>query len=85
MFYYFSFMSSLGLLLIVILTSIVLKNINDCLIILFIYLLMCIISIIGYFICKKIKSKNKGYFIYFSILFILSCIIHTILILTIVI
>ena len=85
MFYYFSFMSSLGLLLIVILTSIVLKNINDCLIILFIYLLMCIISIIGYFICKKIKSKNKGYFIYFSVLFILSCVIHTILILTIVI
>lgn len=85
LFYYFTFMCSLGILLVAILTSFLLKSIKECIIILIIYTVLSLVSILGAFICKKIKSKNKGYFIYFSVLFILSCVIHTILILTIVI
>jgi len=84
-FYYLSFMFSFGILLIAIITSFILKNVKECIIILIIYTVLSLVSILGDFICKKIKSKNKGYFIYFSVLFILSCVIHTILILTIVI
>lgn len=85
LFYYLTFMCSLGILLVAILTSFLLKSITECIIILIIYIVLSLVSILGTFICKKIKSKNKDYFLYFSILFILSCVIHTILILTIVI
>ena len=78
-------MFSFGILLIAIITSFIIKNVKECIIILIIYTVLSLVSILGAFICKKIKSKNKGYFIYFSVLFILSCVIHTILILTIVI
>lgn len=85
LFYYFSFMCSFGILLIAIITSFILKNVKECIIILIIYVALGIVSILGALICKKIKSNKKGYFVYFSILFILSCVIHAILTLALVI
>ena len=78
-------MCSFGILLIAIITSFILKNVKECIIIIIIYVALSIVSILGALICKKIKSNKKGYFVYFSILFILSCVIHAILTLVLVI
>lgn len=57
-FYYLSFMFSFGILLIAIITSFILKNVKECIIILIIYTVLSLVSILGAFICKKIKSKK---------------------------
>lgn len=77
LFYYFSFMCSIGILLIAILTPIILKNINGCLIILCMYILMSVLSLSGYLIYKKQNNQNKTIFVYFTILFVLSLIVHS--------
>lgn len=79
LFYYFSFMCSFAILLIAILTSIILKNINDCIIILIIYFVLSIVAIIGYFVCKKLKNNYKYIFGFFIILFLVSFIVNMIL------
>lgn len=72
LFYYFSFMCSLAILLITILSPFVLKNTKDCLAVLFIYTLLSSASLIGYFIQRKLGYRNKRIFGYFTILFLLS-------------
>lgn len=79
LFYYFSFMCSLGILLIAILSPIILKSTVDCLIILLIFALLSLISLIGYFIQRKLGYRNKRIFGYFTILFFLSLMIGLIL------
>lgn len=79
LFYYFSFMCSLGILLIAILSPIILKSTKDCLIILLIFALLSLISLIGYFIQRKLGYRNKRIFGYFTILFFLSLMIGLIL------
>lgn len=79
LFYYFSFMCSLGILLIAILSSFILKNINQCLIIIMVFMLLSILSVMGYLISKKYNYKYKKVFAYFSALFLLSLLIDLIL------
>lgn len=79
LFYYFSFMCSLGILLIAILSPIILKSTKDCLIILLIFALLSLISLIGYFIQRKLGYRNKRIIGYFTILFFLSLMIGLIL------
>lgn len=79
LFCYFSFMCSLGILLIAILSPIILKSTKDCLIILLIFALLSLISLIGYFIQSKLGYRNKRIFGYFTILFFLSLMIGLIL------
>lgn len=79
LFYYFSFMCSFGILLIAILSPIILRNTKNCLIILFIFALLSLISLIGYFIQRKHGYRNKRIFGYFTILFFLALMIDLIL------
>lgn len=74
LFYYFSFMCSLGILLISILTHKIL-NTNQSLIILSVYVLLFLSSLIGYLIQKKCGFRYKKIFGYFTILFLISSII----------
>lgn len=80
LFYYLTFMCSLGILLISTLTFTILKDFGERLVILFIYFLLSIASLIGYLIFKKCDLQNKKIFRYFFILFATSLLINLILI-----
>ena len=76
LFYYFSFMLSFGILLISILTIVILKDLQQSLIFLAIYILLSLVSLIGYFIQKKYNYQNEKIFLYFTILFFVSLMIN---------
>ncbi len=73
LFYYFSFMCSLAILLIAGLTPIILKKTSECLIVLAAYIVTALVFTVCYLLRKK--CDNKKIYGYFSVLFTLSAII----------
>lgn len=69
-------MLSFGILLISILTIVILKDLQQSLIFLAIYILLSLVSLIGYFIQKKYNYQNEKIFLYFTILFFVSLMIN---------